>query len=158
MAKSHPLAGGRTHGEARTYDRGCHCDLCKKAHREKIARNRAERKARLEQGFDSERHGRATTYDDGCRCPACSEAKVAYKRGYDHSELCRCSPCLTYRRKVREEQRKETLKANRAQREVERAKAERDYFNSLPAAAQEYLMENGWTYEGRRYAPESADH
>jgi hypothetical protein len=63
---------GRTvHGTYVAYARrGCRCTRCSTYQAERVARNRAERKAR-----GVEKHGVRSSYDAGCRCDECKWAR-----------------------------------------------------------------------------------
>ena len=55
-----------THGKTSSYDKGCRCDLCKKA------------KSDFRKNCPIRKHGTKWSYDKGCRCDLCKEAKSAY--------------------------------------------------------------------------------
>lgn len=65
------------HGDYRTYAKGCRCDKCRDAQRERCAEARA-RRAADPTSADRAGHGKASTYKNhGCRCTACSKANTA---------------------------------------------------------------------------------
>lgn len=66
----------KTHGRVSTYRTGrCRCPECREANRIAVARQRAQRSARLAVDPTIVEHGLKSTYDNwGCRCEACSLA------------------------------------------------------------------------------------
>lgn len=63
-----------THGTASGYrTRGCRCDPCTAANRERGRRTR-------EMPIRADKHGTLLNYARGCRCPACYAAMVAKNR------------------------------------------------------------------------------
>ncbi|MGW1160430.1 hypothetical protein ACWD48_19860 [Streptomyces sp. NPDC002519] len=65
------------HGDYRTYGKGCRCDDCREAQRQRCARLREDR-AKDPARADRAGHGKASTYKNhGCRCVPCSKANTA---------------------------------------------------------------------------------
>lgn len=63
------------HGTPRTYKRGCRCDLCRAANKQRVLAWRAESYAKA---IPPNAHGRASTYSNwGCRCAECTRAHSA---------------------------------------------------------------------------------
>lgn len=64
------------HGQAKTYQYGCRCDLCKVA----SSAVRTERRAARMADPTSWKHGKVATYNNyGCRCDLCKEARRVYR-------------------------------------------------------------------------------
>ena len=68
-------ASNRAHGISR-YNRGCRCEVCRGANREKEARRRAKRREMVANGQmpDTVVHGRAAAINWGCKCEICTAA------------------------------------------------------------------------------------
>jgi hypothetical protein len=67
----------RNHGTPSAYNKGCSCDDCRAAHRERVNRSLARMRAR---GLapDDPRHGHHNTYKNwACRCDPCRAAHSA---------------------------------------------------------------------------------
>lgn len=65
------------------YKRGCRCDGCRKANRERHAATIADLRARARAGDGAVPHGTAGAYDNwGCRCAACTASKQARNAAY----------------------------------------------------------------------------
>ena len=69
-------------GSGSLYQRGCRCDACKTANRDRVERRRKERTPPPE---GDARHGMASTYENWtCRCELCASANSA-KRARDRA-------------------------------------------------------------------------
>lgn len=70
------------HGHPATYQKGCRCDDCREANRNRCAE---DRKARTGDPAAADRagHGKASTYRNyNCRCSKCSKANTANVNAY----------------------------------------------------------------------------
>jgi len=79
LTPTSPLPEVTTHGKW-GYDRGCRCDTCRTAKRDRDRARRANRKARTLEGLTDVEHGTIRGYQmDGCRCEACSVAAATLR-------------------------------------------------------------------------------
>lgn len=61
-------------------NRGCRCELCTKANRERCKKRSIARSAEVKDPNDP-RHGKASFYiNHGCRCQPCTTANTDYAR------------------------------------------------------------------------------
>ncbi|PWI08359.1 hypothetical protein DIZ27_23255 [Streptomyces sp. NWU339] len=70
------------HGHYSTYRKGCRCDDCREAHRQRCSEWR-ESKKQDPTAADWAGHGKTSTYKNhGCRCAPCRRANTEYWRVY----------------------------------------------------------------------------
>jgi hypothetical protein len=90
-----------SHATAARYRRGCRCDGCTEAWRQRVASYRANR-ARVHPVAPARQravtHGSTGSYHAGCRCAPCREAYNTYMREY-RRERRRAAGCRQYRQR-----------------------------------------------------------
>lgn len=76
-----------SHGATGYAYHGCRCEVCRRAHRERIAKRTQERAALLAAGEVDPPHGRQSTYANYlCRCDACIAAHSASMKAYRRAD------------------------------------------------------------------------